>query len=340
MNSKTLGIVLKTVERCNLNCTYCYFFNSIDDSFKKHPAYISFDTIKHIVEFLRKGIQELKIEHVKIGIHGGEPLLQNKKDFDRMCSYFIDNIGDVAKVSFTLQTNAMLLNEKWIDLIEKYRIGVGASIDGPKEYNDKYRIDHSGIGSYDKVVEKIKFFNAQARMRKINTLGCLSVINPEFSGRLAYRHLVDDVHLDSFNFLLPDNNYHILPRFEVSKYGKFMCEVLDEWLKDDNSNINVTFISSSLGMFFDKPSMVYGIGPSDPDELPLITIASNGDLSPVDELRSTDPTMMNLCNVTDCSLKDFLNLPIFTEIKDAQRDLPQKCKECCWEKICGGRWYS
>ena len=30
-------VILKTAERCNLNCSYCYFFHGGDDSYKKHP---------------------------------------------------------------------------------------------------------------------------------------------------------------------------------------------------------------------------------------------------------------------------------------------------------------
>jgi uncharacterized protein len=43
--NKTIIIILKTVERCNLNCKYCYFFNGGDESYKKHPAFISKNVI-------------------------------------------------------------------------------------------------------------------------------------------------------------------------------------------------------------------------------------------------------------------------------------------------------
>jgi uncharacterized protein len=115
-----------------------------------------------------------------------------------------------------------------------------------------------------------------------------------------------------------------------------MCEVFEEWTKDDNPEINVTFCASSLGIFFGGESKVYGIGPTKKGHLPLITIASNGDLSPVDELRSTDPTMMHTANVTATSLKEFLDFPLFQEIAAAQQKLPETCQACCWEKVCGG----
>lgn len=332
---KALSIVLKTVEICNLNCSYCYFFNGIDHSYNNHSAFISKETIGRITDFLKQGITELALDKISIGFHGGEPLLQKREDFGWACETFLESLTPDVSIRFGVQTNGIPINEKWIDLFEKYNVNVGVSIDGPKDYHDKYRVDHRGKGSYDKVVDRIKFYNEEAHRRGISSLGILSVINPEISGKVIYRHFVDELKLGSFNFLLPDNNYCNPPSFKIEDYGNFMCEVLDEWIKDDNPQISISFIDSTLGLFYGKESKFYGIGPSDGTALPLITISSDGDLSPVDELRSTDPSMMNTANVKNISLKNFLDHSIFKEIKDAQTNLPLECKECCWEKICG-----
>ncbi len=280
---KKLDIVLKKIEVCNLNCSYCYFFNGVDESFKRHPPSIDRVTITNITSFLKQGIKDLQLDQLTIGIHGGEPLLQKHKDFDWMCGYFTEQLVSDVELRFGVQTNGLPLNEAWMDVFQKYQVGVGVSIDGPREYHDKYRVDHKGRGSYDRVVEKIRFFQEEARHRNMSSIDALSVINPELSGQACYRLFVDELGLDSFNFLLPDNNYCIPPAHTAQQYGHFMCEVLDEWTKDDNPGINVTFCSSSLGILFGGESATYSIGPSRGEHLPLITIASNGDLSLVDE---------------------------------------------------------
>jgi len=38
---KTIEVVLKLTERCNIDCTYCYVFNKGDESYKKHPKYFT-----------------------------------------------------------------------------------------------------------------------------------------------------------------------------------------------------------------------------------------------------------------------------------------------------------
>lgn len=249
MHRERLSIVLKTVERCNLNCSYCYFFNSVDDAYKRHPPYISSEVIRQTAVFLRQGALDCNCRRVVIGLHGGEPMLQKKKDFTSMCQTFVDALQDVAKVQFTMQTNGTQFDTEWMDLIEQYDIGVGVSIDGLPAHHDAYRVDHRGRGSYERVAEGIAFYQAEAQKRKISPVGALSVMNPNFDGREIYQHFVHNLQLTSFDFLIPDNNYALPPARSAQDYGRFMCQVLDAWTEEDRDEIKIRFIASLLGIF-------------------------------------------------------------------------------------------
>ena len=85
---KSLTVIVKTVERCNLNCSYCYFFNGLDKSYKKRPKFISKLTIDNLIMFLDNAIKIHGVDDLVIGLHGGEPLMQPKSDF----IYFVENI--------------------------------------------------------------------------------------------------------------------------------------------------------------------------------------------------------------------------------------------------------
>lgn len=76
----TLTVILKMAERCNLNCSYCYFFNGKDFSYKDRPAYITETNIDQLIKFLSKGADDLSINKIVFGFHGGEPLLFGKKN--------------------------------------------------------------------------------------------------------------------------------------------------------------------------------------------------------------------------------------------------------------------
>jgi uncharacterized protein len=329
---KVLTIVLKTVERCNINCTYCYFFNGPDKGYKERPPYISFERVQKLTQFLQQGCKELNITKVRIGIHG-EPLMQKKHEFDQMCNHFKSNLEPEVKVVLTVQTNGMLIDEEWLELIQKYKVGLGISIDGPKEYHDKYRVDHYGKGTYDRVVNKIKLIMDSPLKDKV---GALSVINPDHNARVIYRHFVDELGFKNMNFLLQDYNYNNVPPYDPKLCGYLLCDIFDEWIKDNNPKINISYFSSLFNLFNDQHSFIYGVGAQQNDKLPIITIATNGGLSPVDELRSTNTSFMNSTNIDNTTLKEFLNWECFQILQNAFSNSPSKCKTCCWENICKG----
>ena len=65
MNSYSKGVVdtvlLKVAARCNLACTYCYFFYAEDRSWLKQPKFISDTTVDALVENLVE-LQRYKID--------------------------------------------------------------------------------------------------------------------------------------------------------------------------------------------------------------------------------------------------------------------------------------
>lgn len=338
MLQKSLVAVLKTVERCNIDCKYCYMFNMNDTTYLNRLPYIQLDTIKEIASFFKKGAHDLSLHSIIIEFHGGEPLMQKKSDFEACCEIFQKSLSDIVELSFVLQTNAMLIDDEWIDLFNKYRVCLGISIDGPKEYHDQQRIDHLGRGTYDKVVEKIHFLNKSHYFKTMKSgVGLLCVINPAHSARKIYRHFVDDLNARYMDFLLPYNTHmHTLP-FPSEAYGSYLCDLFDEWVKDDNPGVEIRRFSSLLGLFYGGEPLVYGTGSSPKGQIPLISISSMGELSPSDEFRVTDSSLnYSGASVFNTSLKDYLKYPIFNNIQQASEILPTDCQKCCWQKICAG----
>ena len=111
-----LDVVLKIAERCNLACPYCYYFFQENDLYKSSPALISEATVRDVAAFLRRGVQELDIQHLYIGLHGGEPLLLPKKRFDALCRTLREELSDVTNVHLGLQTNGTRVDKEWVSL--------------------------------------------------------------------------------------------------------------------------------------------------------------------------------------------------------------------------------
>ena len=79
--TRAIEIILKVSERCNLVCSYCYYFFSGDQSHSSKPGRISRDTIDRLAIFLSTGADRLGGPILKVVFHGGEPLLMRKADF-------------------------------------------------------------------------------------------------------------------------------------------------------------------------------------------------------------------------------------------------------------------
>ena len=327
---KSLTCVLKITERCNINCTYCYFFNHGEDSYKLHPPIIELTTIEKLCKFIKDAIRDLNIGKVEIGFHGGEPLLIKKKNLDSICRVITRslNLGD--NLGFGMQTNGMLIDEEWCALFKKHKIGIGISIDGPKRYHDKYRVDHRGNGTYDRVIKGIEV----AQKNNIE-LGCISVINPCFDANETYNHLTKNLKLKRLHFLLEDCNYSNLPKYSISSLSKFLSSLFIAWIKDQD-DVSVSFFMSLIGLILGKKeSSKYGVGPTSTIDLPLITVSSSGHVSPTDELRPLMKNTLHKYNIFDNKLKDIIMSDSFHEIENAFNILPEECNNCCWKNICG-----
>ena len=337
--ANSIEAIIKVTERCNINCSYCYFFNGGDEDYKKHPPLLSLAIATDIAHFLRDGARELGAPTIALDFHGGEPLLMKKDKFAEICEMFKSVLGQEFELQFRVQTNGMLVDEGWIQIFETYQFMVGVSLDGPEEYNDRYRVDHKGNGTYQRVAKGIKLLRAAADQGRIPQFGALCVINPQYSGKEIYRHFIDELGFLGMNFLLPLETYDEikLQPGVAKKYGQFICDVFDEYVKDDNARIRVSILQNALvamaGGAKDAAVRHKALG----WDHQAFVISSNGDIGPDDTLRRTHAGFFaSGANVTNISLAEYLNYPLYRNLRAAQGQLHDNCESCCWRNACYG----
>lgn len=333
-----LEIILKTAERCNINCTYCYFFNGGDESFKRHPKYISDRTVDELALFLEQACSEMSIQKVLIDFHGGEPLLQKKHSFKRMCEVFVKKLDKITNLSFSVQTNGILIDNEWIDLFSQFHVNIGVSLDGPKDLNDLMRKDHKGRGTYDDVVAGLRLLVSAAKSGKINKPGILSVINNEYPFPMEiYQHFVENLEIEWVDFLLPDFTHDTFPIAHKGQYSNFLSTIFQAWTTQDNPNIDIRFFNDHLKKFLRKVDNDTSDLAKEKLNSVILTIASNGDLSPADTYRLIDPALMQTgYNIAHTTLKKFLHHEFFIKLSIAENTLPNACVGCEWQNICKG----
>ena len=88
--------------------------------------------------------------------------------------------GSSSKLVHSIQTNGTLLSEPWCDLIEKWEIQIGLSIDGPPEIHDRHRRYRSGKGSFAAAYRGLQLLQRRGiPFHVISVLTLASLTRPE-----------------------------------------------------------------------------------------------------------------------------------------------------------------
>ncbi len=333
---KRMEIILKVTERCNINCTYCYFFNSTNQDYNSHPVYIHEQTIESVGKFLRQAVLASDTKIVQIDFHGGEPLMMKKARFKEMCLLLKKHLDDVVKLKFVMQTNAMLIDDEWIGIFAEYEISIGISLDGPQRIHDATRIDHQGGGTYSATVNGLNKIRLANIPGLVNDVGIICVINPDTDAKEIFNHFVNDLGLNTIHYLLPMADHDGFDSAINEKMRKYICDLFDAWTKKTESRINIRYLQRLWGLLLGGEEGITKARATMHDNM-AITIASNGDIGLADDLRNSLPWLFwTGKNVSTTSLHDFLALPEieghFQEIKARHPD----CQKCCWGNLCDG----
>lgn len=331
-SAESIEVVIKVAERCNINCSYCYVFNKGNTAYLQKPVKISRDMMVATTNYVVDGAKALGSTTVAVVFHGGEPLMMGKRDFDFFCKTLHEALDSVTDLRLNLQTNAMLIDDEWIDLFAKHSISVGVSIDGPKHVHDAERKDFRNRGTYDRTLVGLRSLQVAAREGKIPWPGIICVINATANGSEVYRHFIDDLGVKSMTLHLPMDTHETFRGQDPMPYAQFVCDAFDEWLKDADPEVDVRMFGQMLGFFQGRVVSTT----DNPSHLSLqhVTIESDGAID-VDELKPTR-FIGESFNVKTSSMIEFANSTTSRYIRDVYASLADECMPCVWRNYCRG----
>jgi len=218
-------IVLKVASPCNLACTYCYEYNHGDDTWKKKPKRIPLLVAERLAKNIQTYIDENQINHFNVVSHGGEPLLLGPKYLSKLYKVFSDNL-DTNKVKFSMQTNATLINDEFVEIFKSNNIFLGISLDGDINAN-KMRIDHKGKETWHRTVKGISIIQEKSK----NLLsGILSVVNFN-SDPLKVLECFHEMNINMVDFLLPFYTHDSLNLLEKKKIQSILLILYKKKIK-------------------------------------------------------------------------------------------------------------
>ncbi len=330
---------------CNLDCDYCFYLHKTQ--LLKQPAFAPMSDLV-LEQHIRQYIEGQTGERVIFSWQGGEPTLMGLGFFEKIINLQAKYKKPHQAIENDLQTNGTLLDEKWMEFLKKNNFHVGLSIDGPKEYHDRFRVDKKGRPTFDKVIKSARLL----REYQI-PFAALCVVNRYNSEkpREVYRFLANEVGTYRVQFtpaVEPDyftqkspqavdmenlDLATLLTPWSVTAhgYGDFLIEAWDEWYKNDYGRIHVnifeTAVAQSLGMAAQicTTSPFCGKG---------LAVEHNGDVYSCDHLVYADYKIGNILQNHEGDLA-FSQKQVQFGL-DKNEKLAKKCLSCAYKNLCWG----
>lgn len=163
---------LFVTERCNLRCDYCFLQGS------SRQGDMPLEVADRALQLLMRHATD--VEEVTIVLFGGEPLVCIDRleailgEAHRTCG------GHGKGLSISCTTNGLLLDQRALELGQRYGFLYLLSVDGLPEVHDRHRRTASGEPTFERLVGKIHLLKAHQRW-----VGARLTVAPDSIGQLA-----------------------------------------------------------------------------------------------------------------------------------------------------------
>jgi len=338
---------------CNLDCEYCFFLS-------KEMLYPG-DRFRMADELLETYLSQLLEAHrtpeVTVAWQGGEPTMMGLDFFKRSVALVEQHRKPWQNIEYTIQTNGVLLDERWAEFFSEHRFLVGLSVDGPRELHDAYRVDKRGEGSFDRVMAGHEHLRSAGV--DVNVLCTVHAANQDRALEV-YRFFRDEMGVRFIQFipiveratetLLPLANLgwsterkekrplyvqagsHVTERsVGPEAYGRFLIDVFDEWVRRDVGEVFVQMFDVALANWHGAPPSLCVF--SETCGLAL-AMEHNGDMYSCDHYVEPDYLLGNIAETPMIEMVASERQQAFGR---AKRDsLPQFCLDCDVRFACHG----
>lgn len=140
-------LIIQPTPFCNINCDYCYLPER--SLHKQMSMAVLEQTLKKVFASGLVG------EELSIVWHAGEPLAVPLLFYKQAFQAIERLAASGEKINHSIQTNGMLINDRWCALIKEHGIRIGVSIDGPDFIHDAHRKTRNGLGTHAQVMKGV-----------------------------------------------------------------------------------------------------------------------------------------------------------------------------------------
>lgn len=328
--------VVKVHGRCNLACDYCYVYESLDQGWRRRPRAMDLATVRWTGARIAEHAQAHGLDAVQVTLHGGEPLLLGPARLRRSISELRHAVAGRCQMAIGLQTNGLLLDDRFADVLVEEGVRIGISLDGGREANDRHRRGHTGASSYERVVEAVSRMTQPGRRDLF--AGILATIDPANDPVRLYHDLAG-LRPGRIDLLLPHATWETPPpaaRPDGTVYGDWLVSFFEAWY-DAAPVIGVRFFEEIMHALLGGASRSEAVGLSTPQS---IVIETDGSYEYMDTLKiAYDGAAASGCNVAEHSVDDVLRRPSLAADLRGMAGLAHACRACPIVAACGGGLY-
>lgn len=200
--------IVKVTQKCNLDCIYCF------DRDATLPENMTLETVEEICK------KDIEKEIREWTWFGGETTIVGVNWFKQAHSIIRKYYPDIR---FSIQTNATLLDNEWVNFIKQEHISIGISFDGLSQ--DYQR------GMSKKVLQGIKLL-----LDNDIHPGVISVISDDNHSKLLENYLyIKSLGINSltFNKVYDSSRSTGIEIDQIENYLKSFEELFKYWLEDE-----------------------------------------------------------------------------------------------------------
>lgn len=318
------SICLNVSHDCNLGCRYCFAGKG---HFGGPRTLMSYEVGCLAIDFLLESSAGRR--HCELDFFGGEPLM-NIDTVERLVSYGKNKAKQKNKeIKFTLTTNALLLNDKISDFLNRENLSVVLSLDGRPAVNDAMRPMAGGTkGSYEYITPKITSFIKSRDNENYFVRGTYSRHNLDFSK--------DVLHLADLGYKYISVEPVVgAPAEEWSLREQDLPKLFQEY--DDLVLAFITRLKEGRPFEFFHFNLDLNNGPCLPKRISgcgagheYMAVTPEGDLFPCHQFVGRDKFKLGTV------WEGVFNQSIVDEFREAHIYNKTKCRDC-WAKFhCGG----
>lgn len=215
--------------KCNMSCDYCFYCDEASKREQADYGMMSEETIRNII---RKSLFQAQAD-MNFAFQGGEPTLRGISFFEKVMELEKKYNRNQVRVTNSLQTNGLGIDEKWCRFFAENHFLIGISVDGIQDTHDQNRHTGDGKPTYDRIRRSVCLLEEYQVEYNI-----LTVVNSHTASQI--RKIYQEYRRNGWKYQQyitcleplgePEGGHPY--SLNAQMYGRFLIELFELWYKD------------------------------------------------------------------------------------------------------------